>query len=82
MKHPKRIDFITLCRALPQIAVQFATVVPAEFWTVDGDVAKVRCPCGYAPALPRMVPAGCACTRFFLYDGTKVRVARYETTTA
>lgn len=80
MSGPEKIDFITLCRALPQIAVQFATVVPAEFWMVDGGAAQVRCPCGHAPAVPRMVPAECACDRFFLYDGTKVRVARYETT--
>lgn len=76
MNSPTKLDFLAICRAMPQIAVQFARTIPAEFWTmIEADVAEVCCPCGNSPHVPKLVPTECACPRFFLYDGTNMRVA-------
>lgn len=82
MNHPRRMDFMTICRAIPQIAVQFQHIIPDTFWTIatgSRDIAGVRCPCGRSPAAERLIPVACDCGRHFLYDGHGVRVARYQT---
>lgn len=68
---------MTICRALPQIAMQFQTVAPREFWTREADQATVSCPCGAATVVMTSMPTECACERWFLYDGHKLRVARF-----
>lgn len=81
MNHPRKIDFITICRALPQLAVRFQTVIPDQFWTRaddDRNAVEVYCPCGHSPTILSMIPTACECDRWFVYDGHRVRVARCE----
>lgn len=76
--NPRKVDLLSLMRALPQIAVQFQRKIPDEFWTLAGDdEVTVCCPCGHSPDATRMLPVQCDCDRWFLYDGDVVRVARY-----
>lgn len=77
MRAPDKLDFMTICRALPQIAMQFQTVVPETFWTREPDGAVVDCPCGETTHVTTLLPTACGCERWFLYDSHKLRVARF-----
>lgn len=59
------------------LAAAFVRVVPAEFWAraLDGDEARVSCPCGETPAALAGTTKTCVCERCYLYDGAQVRVA-------
>lgn len=71
----KRLSFLTMARAVPELAAQFSRKIPPEFWTLDGTTAIVSCPCKSTPAAAEGIPTSCACERSYLYDGQAVRVA-------
>lgn len=74
-REPRRLPFLTMCRAAPGLAEQFGRKIPAEFWSLDGNVATVACPCGEEPRSEEGIPVGCGCDRSYLYDGQSVRIA-------
>lgn len=70
----RRLPFIAYARACPELAQAFARKIPDQFWSLDGPVAEISCPCGETPRSGRE-PIRCACSRHYLYDGECVRVA-------
>lgn len=70
----RKLDFLTMARAVPGLAEQFAKKIPSEFWTLDDQTAIVSCPCGETPESEVGVPSSCSCDRIYLYDGEAVRV--------
>lgn len=79
---PRRLTFDVMCAAVPGLASQFKTRVPAAFWAQEvrkdreRPVAVVSCPCGGEPVAEMGVPTGCeGCERVYVYDGDHVHVA-------
>lgn len=83
---PHKIETIGFLRAVPHLLSFFDKVVPEEFWTEESDVAGTRiviaCPCGEEPVLEYRLRsysiAECDCERFFMHDGTQVRVGKSD----
>lgn len=70
----------------PGFVLQFAKIVPEEFWSLaawgDGErLATIACPCGAEPTVAQNGTAICPgdCGRVFAMVGDEVRVAKFET---
>jgi hypothetical protein len=79
-RFPTKMNLVWLFRAVPGLAEQFNREVPGEFFTTDTlddgtPVAVISCPCGEQPKPPLGGMTECACERFYLNLGKRIRVA-------
>ena len=80
---PHKLETAGFLKAVPHVLAFFDRRVPPEFWTQgtdrDGAIITVACRCGEEPVLHFGLRsysiAECPCGRFFLHDGTDIRVA-------
>jgi hypothetical protein len=78
-KQPARLNAVHFARVIPGYAALFSGHAPDNFVAqVDEDVVEVACVCkpDELPRCKRLVPTPCRCGRWFVYDGSSVRVAK------
>lgn len=78
----RRFSAITWTQAMwPDFIKLFTGTVPADFWTIEEEMAVVACPCGAEPQVEQNQLAICdgeECGRVFLRLGEEIKVAKFD----